>query len=199
MRVLQNSSSLKSFYFLRHGETDWNRDRLYMGCKDIPLNTQGISQAHSAAEHLSEVNAIKFIYASPLQRAYETAKIVAQTINFDSEIIIIDDLKECNWGVYEQTKVVEDGRSLFNNWVGGKEIPGGETIDQFRTRVVRGFEKCMSESDDVFLIVAHSGVYYILQEYLNIDLFRPKNCHPIFHEYDGKKNTWAFQDKGIKK
>ena len=63
---------LKSFYFIRHGETDWNRQSIIMGQTDIPLDDTGIHQAHQAKDILKTEN-VSAIYTSPLQRAYETA------------------------------------------------------------------------------------------------------------------------------
>ena len=39
---------LRDFYFIHHGETDWNREHRGMGQKDIPLNERGLAQAHTA-------------------------------------------------------------------------------------------------------------------------------------------------------
>ena len=64
------------FYFLRHGQTEWNREGRYQGTSDIPLNAIGIAQARAAAELLSQVK-IDRIVASPLSRALKTAEIVA--------------------------------------------------------------------------------------------------------------------------
>jgi len=66
----------RRFYFLRHGQTDWNREGRYQGTSDIPLNATGIEQARAAAESLAPVK-IDRIIASPLNRALKTAEIVA--------------------------------------------------------------------------------------------------------------------------
>jgi hypothetical protein len=63
------------FYFLRHGQTDWNREGRYQGTSDIPLNAAGIAQARAAAESLTRIK-IDHIIASPLIRALKTAEIV---------------------------------------------------------------------------------------------------------------------------
>ena len=65
------------FYFLRHGETDWNRDRRAQGQIDIPLNATGIAQAKAAAEVVRGLG-LRTICASPLSRAYETARFASE-------------------------------------------------------------------------------------------------------------------------
>ena len=70
----------KSFYFIRHGETEWNKLNLYTGSKDIPLNQTGIAQAKKAALLLKNKD-IAHIVSSKLMRASQTAEIIAQTIN----------------------------------------------------------------------------------------------------------------------
>ena len=68
-----------AFWFLRHGETDWNAEGLSQGHTDIPLNAVGISQAQRAALALVD-RGIVTIIASPLSRALRTAEIVAEAL-----------------------------------------------------------------------------------------------------------------------
>lgn len=62
-------------YLMRHGETDWNKDRRLQGQSDIALNQYGIELAEKTAEGLKNVR-FDAVYSSPLQRALITAKIV---------------------------------------------------------------------------------------------------------------------------
>lgn len=64
-------------YFIRHGETDWNKLRLVQGLIDVPLNATGQEQARQLAQRL-QAEKLHHIYTSPQKRAYETAEIVAQ-------------------------------------------------------------------------------------------------------------------------
>ena len=66
----------RSFLCIRHGTTDWNRQRRFQGRTDIPLNDEGIAQAHAAARRLQDVP-IDIIVSSPLIRALRTAEIIA--------------------------------------------------------------------------------------------------------------------------
>jgi broad specificity phosphatase PhoE len=72
----------RSFICLRHGATDWNRQGLFQGRTDNPLNDDGIAQAHAAAEKLRTV-ALAHVVSSPLLRAVQTAEVIAN-IDFGS-------------------------------------------------------------------------------------------------------------------
>ena len=86
------------FILFRHGETDWNKEKRLQGWSDIPVNEAGKKQAHKLAQRLQKEN-IDYLYSSPLSRAYETATIMNQYHN--KQIIILDDLKELTYGVFE--------------------------------------------------------------------------------------------------
>jgi uncharacterized phosphatase len=67
---------------IRHGQTDWNRDDRMQGSSDIPLNDRGRAQALETAAVLAPEN-LAAIVSSPLMRARETAKIIAETLGID--------------------------------------------------------------------------------------------------------------------
>ena len=90
----------RSFLCLRHGVTDWNAQGLFQGRTDIPLNDEGILQAHAAAFRLQSAR-LDHIVASPL--AVRTAEIVAAT---SSAPLAIDDGK-CDFGSLEGRSVAE--------------------------------------------------------------------------------------------
>ena len=87
----------QDFYFFRHGETDYNVEKRVQGWQDIPLNSNGIAQAHELANKLSNVK-FDCIYSSPLSRALKTAQIVCE--KSPTKIILEDGLKERNLGVF---------------------------------------------------------------------------------------------------
>lgn len=70
------------FAFIRHGQTDWNRDDKLQGSSDIPLNDVGRSQAHEAADVLRG-GSWQVVVSSPLARARETAEIIAAELGLD--------------------------------------------------------------------------------------------------------------------
>lgn len=69
----------KTIYVFRHGQTDYNVERRVMGQLDIPLNDVGHAQATELAEKLATAS-IGAVYSSPLARAMETARAVANKI-----------------------------------------------------------------------------------------------------------------------
>jgi probable phosphoglycerate mutase len=96
---------MPTIYMIRHGETDWNRDRRYQGQQDIPLNATGRAQARRNGEALRAllpaIAEADFV-ASPLGRARETMEIVRRALGLPPERYAIDDrVKELNYGHWE--------------------------------------------------------------------------------------------------
>ena len=165
----------KPFYFIRHGETDWNCRGIHMGSQDIPLNVLGIKQARSVALELKNIP-IEYIATSPLIRARQTAQIIADSL--DRPIIVIDDLKECCLGVREGLPV-EDG-TILKQWLEGTFYEGSEKVEDFTARVIRGFQQALELPCPV-LIVAHGGVYRALQQSHQWPWANLSKCSPIYH------------------
>lgn len=143
------------FAYLRHGETEHNRLRLIAGSLDVPLNATGLAQARTAAASLRG-SAVDAIWASPLQRAHDTARCVADVLGL--EITLLAELAERNWGVLEGRPRAERIR--------GTTPAGAESPEEFRDRVLRGFGRI--QPSGLPLIVAHSGVYRVLGDRLGL-------------------------------
>lgn len=95
-----------TIYFIRHGETDWNRSQRYQGQTDIPLNDRGRGQAarngQMLKQQLGERGATIDFVASPLARASETMQIVRREMGLEPDAFRRDDrLKEQNYGHWE--------------------------------------------------------------------------------------------------
>lgn len=87
-------------YFIRHGETPWNKARRFQGQIDIPLNDYGRFLAQKTREGLADIRFDR-VFCSPLGRARETAEILLSGV-FPVEDIVLDDrLKELGFGAYE--------------------------------------------------------------------------------------------------
>ena len=63
---------MQRLYLVRHGATDWNVERRYMGQADIALNALGWQQVHAAARYLAFIE-FAAVYTSDLQPAQQTA------------------------------------------------------------------------------------------------------------------------------
>jgi probable phosphoglycerate mutase len=176
-----------SFYFLRHGETDWNREERLQGHTDIPLNETGRAQAQAAAPLMGALPFDRII-ASPLSRAHETARLV----NAGGKPLHLDaGLKERHFGTLEgvvfsdaqamRRKLAEEGLPIEDT--GYPCPPGGETYDAFRDRVLGALRGNMERyAGEKLLFVAHGGVYRVLRRSLLGDIAQSANVHPYLFE-----------------
>jgi len=71
-------------YFVRHGETEYNRKYLHQGF-DVPLSEHGREQIKKTAEILKGIHATKLI-TSDLTRAYQSAEIIGEDIGLEPEL-----------------------------------------------------------------------------------------------------------------
>lgn len=85
-------------YIVRHGETDWNKERKVQGFSDIPLNEYGRHLARETAEGMKEIP-FDLAYTSPLIRAKETAEIILAGRGIP--VIESNGIKEMGFGEYE--------------------------------------------------------------------------------------------------
>lgn len=89
---------MTELFLVRHGETEWNRQRRIQGRTDIPLNATGRAQALNTASLLAAQH-WDAIVTSPLMRAHETAEIIANTLKLKLEVM--DALTERDYGEAE--------------------------------------------------------------------------------------------------
>lgn len=99
---------MKHLYFMRHGEAELNVQRRYAGHIDTPLTERGRQQAMQAAQG-THPHEFELLVSSPLNRAYETAKIVAEAIGYPPEEIVTHELfMERSWGKLEGEPYQDD-------------------------------------------------------------------------------------------
>ncbi len=126
---------VKRIYILRHGETQWNKEDVFRGRSDIPLNETGLKQAEMASFYFKNKE-IDFIFSSPLLRAMQTAKAVSKTTEKDVEIV--EEFIDINFGIWEGLTVKEVERNYphdFAIWVKNPQklnLRGGETLETVR-------------------------------------------------------------------
>jgi probable phosphoglycerate mutase len=172
----------KPFYFIRHGQTDWNAQEIIMGQQDIPLNATGAQQA-AQIQHLVKSLPITHVYHSPLQRAEQTMKIVTQELS--CSIHPLDLLTEWHLGDLQGTMRSNAAREKFIEFT----PPGGESAQDFVKRVHNGLHHILSSSETP-LLVAHSGVYSALCHILNIEDEPIDHCELACFYPDEKGGSW---------
>jgi broad specificity phosphatase PhoE len=164
------------FWFLRHGETDWNARGISQGNVDIPLNPTGLAQARSAAEKLRN-RGIATIVASPLSRARVTAEIAGEALGLP--VSIDRDLREVAFGVQEGQAM----SGWFTDWVAGGFTPeGAESFAALRARAVSAINRATALPPAV-LVVAHGALFRALRAAMGMEPnLRTQNAVPIFCE-----------------
>ncbi len=151
----------RAFWYLRHGETDWNARNVSQGAVNTPLNETGLAQARTAAGLLRN-RGIRSIVSSPLSRARTTAEIVGEVLGLPLEIE--DGLREVAFGGQEGQPM---GR-WFEDWVAGTFTPeGAETFADLGARGVVAINRALTREAPV-LVVAHdvrtpNGVPYFCE------------------------------------
>lgn len=152
-------------YFIRHGETDWNRAGRLQGKQDIALNAVGRQQAAEVAGHLSDHIGVKTRtlpwISSPMSRVVETADIARRTLGLPQGGYTIDDrLIELGFGQWEGLtwkevrKANPAGAAARDKDKWGCVPPGGESYAMLLDRVSAFIEGLREEA----IIVAHGGV-----------------------------------------
>ena len=154
-----------TLYFVRHGETDWNRDRRYQGQRDIPLNATGRAQAARNGRALAEAlgvrrGAVDYV-ASPLNRARETMEIMRRELGLAPEAYRTDDrLKEVHYGHWEGLLWDEppardpEGHAARGRDAWGWQPRGGESYSALSQRVALWLGEISGDT----VVAAHGGV-----------------------------------------
>ena len=134
---------MTTLILVRHGETDWNRDRRIQGSTDIPLNDTGREQARDAAAGLRETLELPtFMAASDLSRARETAEILAGELDLAAPLLY-PELRERGYGIAEGMRI-EDYFERWGDWQGA-DVPEAETPEALRARAVAGLTKVVHD------------------------------------------------------
>jgi len=180
------------FYFVRHGETNWNLNRKIQGASNIPLNETGLEQAHATATRLSN---IKFDYAlsSTLDRAFDTCNIIVSDNNLDLKINKTDGLIERKFGEFEGGSVDD-----FLNLKDCNLIKGYESDEELQERTIKAWEHLLNENYENILITSHAGtmksiLFGLFPEH-NRNFLLP-NCALMIIEYkDGVFNLLEIDE-----
>ena len=166
--------SRRRLVLVRHGETTGNSSIRYYGRTDVALSEKGRAAIRSVRDAVSrryDIGHLAPVFASPLIRARESARIIAGD---EAAITIIEEFTEIDFGLFEGLTAEEIAARYpaeFEHWRGNRfapdyRYPGGESRSEFRERVTRGVERMRTlwqshvdgESREHSLVVAHRGV-----------------------------------------
>lgn len=152
-------------YLVRHGQTDWNKEKRMQCQADMPLNETGIEQAKEVGKLLENVN-YDFIFSSPYIRAKRTAEIA----NNDRMPIIIDDrLKERQGGIVDGkpfSDFTEEEMEEFFNYHKNVEYEGAENMQDFCKRVWDFLDDIKEKyKNKTVVIVAHNILIRAVKAY----------------------------------
>ena len=176
---------LKHFYMIRHGETEANAARLMAGSLDSPLTAKGRDQArkvHKVIETLT-VKPTKIIH-SHLTRARDTAAIINEALNVSMEED--PDFAEFHAGEWEGIPY-DQCPDLLRGWV---DPPGGETCENFFTRIKRAKIRALQGNQNPVMVVSHGGVFRAFLKLHAVDLEGVRNC--ILYEFEPKAQENVF-------
>jgi broad specificity phosphatase PhoE len=172
--------------FVRHGQTDWNKEKKLMGRTDIELNEEGRAQCQELVQKLE--SDFYVIFSSPLKRAYETAQVIAE--HFGKEVIIKNELTERDFGtlsgktwiqIQEETGV--DMRAITKEERYDFRPYGGESAEDVKARLLKFLEEVKTQPYSKVVIACHSGVISMMRH-----LFPNNEISPItntsVHEFE---------------
>ena len=159
--------NLTTLILVRHGESEWNRAGRIQGQVNSPLTDLGISQAIAISDYLSGIflNQELEIYSSPLERAIQTAEIIAKGIDcLSSEVMIDERLNDFNLGEISGTYGWDKVAEIFPEQAQLRlqdpmrfHPSGGESGAKFEARL-RSLLEDLMDDDTLKLIVSHGIV-----------------------------------------
>lgn len=143
---------------IRHGKTEGNKEKRYIGRTDQPLSEEGIA---GIKENLGRYPSVEKVYASPMKRTRQTAELIYP--GQASELV--DGLREMDMGVFEGKNHAElKNRPSYILWVatrGKISIPGGESMKDFGKRTMDAFTQVLGDMQAEGIkrsaVVAHGG------------------------------------------
>ncbi|MGN0150736.1 MAG: histidine phosphatase family protein [Clostridia bacterium] len=149
---------------IRHGMTMGNKLRRYIGATDESLcDTECLKRTYPDVE---------LVVSSPMKRCVETAEFIYP----DKNRIIIDDLRECDFGIFEN-KSYEDlkNNAAYKKWLETMckmPFPGGESHDEFKKRCIKSFNEIISKNPKTDIaFVIHGGTIMAIMESIFDDGF----------------------------
>jgi probable phosphoglycerate mutase len=183
---------MTTIYLVRHGETDWNRERRIQGSTDIPLNDTGRAQA-ALTGRLLAAGKWDAVVASPMSRALETAAIIAREIGLPAPTTL-DAIVERAYGAAEGLDWVE----VDELFPGDAFVPGRESREEVAARAVPALVALAEKHPgEALIVVSHGGVIRAVLNTVDPDTNHGPITNGSVHSFvhsDGSLELIAFND-----
>jgi len=145
-------------FLARHGETTYNAEKRFQGWSPkAVLTDKGIAQAHELADAAAREDLVA-LYASPLERARQTAAIVGEKIGL--EPVVDERFAETETGDWTDQLYDDVDPELYAQWQHAGEdwrFPGGESLEEQQERVIAGLVDVTQNGALPALVVCHRG------------------------------------------
>jgi probable phosphoglycerate mutase len=185
----------KSIYFIRHGETEYNKLGIVQGSGvDSELNTTGRAQAQAFYDHYQDVD-FQLVIASALQRTHQTVEpfLEKRKLPFETTPLI----NEINWGIHEGQKYepsMKDAyQNMINEWSIGNfdvSLEQGESARSLADRLQQFLDQLVQREEDKILVCTHGRTLRCLMCLI-------KGQHLREMENYSHNNTGLYQTKWI--
>lgn len=142
---------VQRIHLIRHGETNWNKEKRAQGQMESVLTGEGIAQAHTLRTRMND-SGISRVYCSSSVRARQTAQILFE--DFPEPVIFCDQLREISMGPWEGKLYADiqqaDPASFFAFWnkPDAFNLAGAETFADVQNRALHRLSLILAESND---------------------------------------------------
>ena len=167
------------WYFVRHGEIESNRKKIYAGWSEEGLTPRGRNQAIAVAKELASFE-IEEIYTSPLKRSVQTAEIIGDVLG--KRPVVEESFKELRLGIWQGMHEDEVARQFPEEWQIWNTRPaelvldGREALQDLLKRVLDGIRKIrLEKNDSIVLVVTHLAIIRVLllhTQKMDLNLYR---------------------------
>ncbi|RKZ33133.1 histidine phosphatase family protein [bacterium] len=160
---MSNDNILTTIILIRHGETVANREGIFRGRYDFPLNENGIRQAKNLTNHIHKRFSIDAIFSSPLKRALDTARPIADKYGLELQLDSgYTNISLGNWEGVSHSEIAKKFPARYELWLTEPErleIPDGEKLSEVQKRAVESTAKLVRQYEGkTIAIVSHRAV-----------------------------------------